>query len=98
MGTYPRVRFQGKEWILVGGAITTEQLYRDFEESFAHIFGEVILRHGEEIGAEADLEHIGTVEISIFGDEEDQDSPMRDVLIASAVGLCSAAALMWWLW
>lgn len=39
-----RIRFQDKEWILVEGAITTEERYKDGIVSYAHLFDDGIIR------------------------------------------------------
>ncbi len=58
-----RIRFQGKEWLLVVDAITTDERYANFLCSYAHIYpsGE-IRRYGEVIGHADDIEVLGDVD------------------------------------
>jgi len=60
-----RIKFQGKEWILVNdpnsnkldGPIATEQQYVDFDCPYAHLFPDgIIKRFGEQIGTIDDIE------------------------------------------
>jgi hypothetical protein len=65
-----RIRFQGKEWLLVGGekdgAITTDELYRNGQCSYAHLLetGDV-KRYSEVIGTLADIEFLGEVQVEV---------------------------------
>lgn len=53
---FPRVRFQGAEYIMVGEAITTPELYEAGECSFAHLCGDGLIRRFREvIGRKEDL-------------------------------------------
>lgn len=53
-----RVKFKGADCLLVDGALTTEEAYRDGRLSFAHVFksGEV-LRFGKAVGTTEDIEY-----------------------------------------
>jgi len=60
-----RVRFQGREYLLIGdltsgGAIATQEQFDNFENSYAHL-GEdgVVRRYGAVIGRRADVEDLG---------------------------------------
>ena len=58
-----RIKFQGTQYILVGGAITTEERYKSGTVSFAHLGDDgIIRRYHEEIGTKADLEFLGEIE------------------------------------
>jgi hypothetical protein len=56
---FPKVRFQGKEYIFVDGAITTKEAYLNFDESYAHLYEDgAIRRYGQQIGTKEDLEFL----------------------------------------
>lgn len=58
-----RIRFQGEEYILVGGAITTPERYRSGTVSFAHLYPNgKILRYGVRIGVKDDIEYLEEIE------------------------------------
>lgn len=65
-----KIRFEGKEWVLVGGAITTPEAYRNFAPSYAHLFDDGrIVRWGKQIGARADIEFLGDADPMDVADE-----------------------------
>ena len=54
-----KIKFEGKEMLLIGGAIATQEQFENFEPSYAHLFPDgVIRRYGEEIGLESDIEYL----------------------------------------
>ena len=56
---HTQIRFKGKEWILVDGAITTPGDFASFECSYAHIMDDGrIMRFGKQIGCKADIEYL----------------------------------------
>lgn len=71
MNAYPRLCFQGQEYILVNstgndreGAITTAEWFENGEASYAHLFGDgTIMRFQEVIGTREDIEWLGQVEV-----------------------------------
>ena len=58
-----KIRFQGQEYILTnGGAITTEENYREGKVSFAHLCSDSnIKRYGSVIGTYKDIEFLGKI-------------------------------------
>lgn len=55
-----RIRFQGKEWVTVMGAICTPQMFANFETSYAHIYPDGhISRFGVQIGTVDDVVVLG---------------------------------------
>lgn len=59
----PRIRFQGREYILIGeaadAAITTPELFEAGECSYAHLFSDgTVRRFGEVIGRVDEIEHL----------------------------------------
>ena len=54
-----KIKFQGKEYFLINGAIATKKQYENFLPSYAHLFenGE-ILRYGKQIGSKDDIEYL----------------------------------------
>jgi hypothetical protein len=72
------VEFQGKVYLLVGGALTTEELYRNFRPSLAHVYtygpdAGCVMQHGVKIGDASEV--------------LDLDEPV-DVTIVSFAGVC----------
>lgn len=60
-----RIKFKGKDYVFVAGAIATEEQYKNCMESYAHLFDDgIILRHGKEIGTKEDIEFLDEVEDS----------------------------------
>ena len=60
------IRFQGNEYLLIGGdlerggAIATQQAFRNFEPSYAHLKRDgTIWRYGDTIGHRDEIEVIG---------------------------------------
>lgn len=63
----PRIRFQGREYILIGeaadAAITTPELFQAGECSYAHCYPDgLVRRFGEVIGRVDEIEHLSTPE------------------------------------
>lgn len=61
------IKFFGIEYILIGtlqeGAITTQEQYDTFSDSYAHLFPDgTILRYGSIIGTLSDIEVINATE------------------------------------
>lgn len=69
---YPRIRFQGQEYLLIGdsletgGAIATAEQYAAGECSYAHLFPDGrVMRFRQVIGSVEDIELIGKAESPI---------------------------------
>lgn len=60
-----KIRFQGQEFFLIGGAIATKEQYENGKCSYAHLMpnGE-ILRFGVQIGSRKDIEFLGEEELN----------------------------------
>jgi hypothetical protein len=65
MDTVRRIRFQDKDYVLVGGkyvpgaAIATPEAYANFEPSYAHLMPDGrIMRFGKQIGQESDITYL----------------------------------------
>ena len=57
-----KIRFQGRSDLILtrGGAITTEEDYEAFRESYAHLVDDGrVMRYGRQIGTAGDIEIIG---------------------------------------
>ena len=64
MNTAQKIRWQGEEYILVGGAITTPERYAAFECSVAHLFEDGrIMQFKEQVGTEEDIEYLEEIEV-----------------------------------
>ena len=66
-----KIKFQGREYLMVGDAITTEERFKSATMSYAHLFknGD-IKRYGKIIGKKDDIEFTGVklnIEMSIEG-------------------------------
>lgn len=61
---YREIKFKGKKFILVGGAIATKHQYKHGLPSFAHLQdnGE-IWRYHKLIGTKKDIKYLGWVEV-----------------------------------
>lgn len=60
------IRFQGKKYVKIGGAIATQDAFESGECSYAHLFSDgKIRRHGDVIGTESDIEDLGPYEADI---------------------------------
>ena len=77
--TYPKIRFQGNDYIFVGergetqGPIATPEAFARGECSYAHLFSDGrVLRFQEQIGTRADIEWLG---------EDVEVAPKADVLL-----------------
>ena len=63
-----RIRFQGKEYLLIGslrdgGPIATKEQYENFEMSYAHLRPDgVVMRFRDSIGHRDEIEVLGEVE------------------------------------
>jgi len=58
-----KIRFQGEDYILIGGAITTPERYRSGTVSYAHLGNDgVIRRYHSEIGTKNDIEFLNEIE------------------------------------
>jgi len=53
-----RVKFQGKEYVELGGVLATEENYSHGKPAYASIFNGKVYRFGEVIGAERQIEVI----------------------------------------
>ncbi len=54
-----RIRLFGKDYLLIKGAIATQEAYENFEMSFAHLFPDGnIKRLNQIIGTEKDIEYL----------------------------------------
>lgn len=62
---FPCVHFQGELYILVGGALTTSDDFINGRASYAHIFGNRIVRRGTQIGTTDEFIHEGEMEVFI---------------------------------
>lgn len=60
-----KIRFKGQEYILVEGALTTPEDFAGFEPSFAHLINGKVMRYGDVIGAECDIEYLGRTEAKV---------------------------------
>ena len=60
---YREIRFKGRKFLLIKGAIATKRQYEYGLRSFAHLYenGE-IWRLGKKIGTKKDVEYLGLVE------------------------------------
>jgi len=62
-----KARFRNAEYITdfdgQSGFLATEDQYRNFETSFAHIYGDQIRQYGDVIGQTAEIEFGDTVEV-----------------------------------
>ena len=58
-----KIRFQGEDYILVGGAIATPERYKSGTVSYAHLHEDgIIRRYHSEIGTKNDIEFLGDIE------------------------------------
>ena len=60
------IKFQGDTFVLTeGGAIATENQYKNGLCGYAHLYDGLIKRHGEIIGTKDDIETLGAANIEI---------------------------------
>ncbi len=63
MSTFPKVRFQGADYILVEGALTTVERYEQGLCSYAHMYEDgKVRRFREVIGSADEIETVGECE------------------------------------
>lgn len=62
---FPKIRFQGDEFILVDSVICTIEQFKSGYSGYAFLSEGLIYRHFEIIGSENDIEHIGEVKINL---------------------------------
>lgn len=61
-----RIRFQGQEYILVGGAITTEEAFYNGEMGYAHLGEDGLVRRFHSIiGSKNDIEILGDADVKM---------------------------------
>ncbi len=54
-----KIRFQDREFVLIEGALTTEQNFIHGRQSYAHLFEDgIIRRFGRDIGRQEDIEFL----------------------------------------
>ena len=65
-----KIKFKNRNFILVGGALTTEDDYKEGIVSYAHLMDDgTIMRYGKVIGKKEDIE---------FGEEIENITPNKD--------------------
>lgn len=58
-----RIRFKGKRYLLVGGAIATDHQYRNGLCSYAHLSDGIVWRFRQQIGTAADIQDLGPANV-----------------------------------
>jgi len=54
------IKFKGKNYVLIEGALTTKEAYKNGRASYAHLFEDgKVRRFGEVIGSKEDIEFSG---------------------------------------
>ena len=67
--TVKEIKFQGRDFILTdGGAITTEEDYKHGLVSYAYVFGDVVKRFNQVIGAASEIVQLGEKEVKFEDD------------------------------
>ena len=60
MSSFPEIRFKGRKYLLIKGAIATKKQYESGKPSYAHLHDNgIISRFGNDIGTKKDIVYTG---------------------------------------